>query len=99
MIRLLFWFLAFLWLVTLLRRALAWLLGSAADAGGQRQGAGNDYRQSGQGKRLVRDPVCGMHIAEDRALMVRSGDEVVHFCSPACRDQYAVSAKKFAANQ
>jgi YHS domain-containing protein len=99
MIRLLFWFLVFLWLITMLRRALAWLLRGSASAPRQSQNATDDHRQSGGAKRLVRDPVCGMHIAEDRALTIRNGGEVVHFCSPACRDRYAVSAKKVATNQ
>jgi YHS domain-containing protein len=100
MIRLLFWFLVFLWLVTLLRRALSWMLRDSASAPSRSQkAAGEGDGQSGAAKRLVRDPVCGTHVAEERALTMRNGSEVVHFCSPECRDQYAVSAKKFAANQ
>jgi YHS domain-containing protein len=49
-------------------------------------------------RRLVRDPVCGVHVAEERAIPLRTGDEVVHFCSVECRDQYAGSEQKFAAN-
>jgi hypothetical protein len=51
-------------------------------------------------RRLVRDPVCGVHVAEVLAIPLREGGEVVHFCSKACRDKYAASAnpQKFAAN-
>ena len=49
-------------------------------------------------RRLVRDPVCGVHITEDRAIPLRVRGEVVHFCSVACRDQYAGNEQKFAAN-
>jgi YHS domain-containing protein len=49
-------------------------------------------------RRLVRDPVCGVHISEERAIPLRTGTEIVHFCSVACRDQYASREHKFAAN-
>ena len=49
-------------------------------------------------RRLVRDPVCGVHITEDRAFSLEVGGEIVHFCSAACRDQYASGNQKFAAN-
>jgi YHS domain-containing protein len=49
-------------------------------------------------RRLVRDPVCGVHIAEDRAIPLDAGSGLVHFCSVACRDQYAAREQKFAAN-
>jgi YHS domain-containing protein len=37
---------------------------------------------------LVRDPVCGMHMAAELSLPVKQGAEVLHFCSPECRDKY-----------
>jgi YHS domain-containing protein len=34
---------------------------------------------------MVRDPVCGLHVPEKRALVeVRSGERI-YFCSEACR--------------
>ena len=73
--RFLFWLLIVSWSVALLRRVLAWMLrgamptradqdttGSAAGAG-VRTESGNT--QSGvAARKLVRDPVCGMHVAE-----------------------------------
>ena len=50
------------------------------------------------GQKLVRDPVCGMHVAENLALPLREGTETVHFCSSECRDKYASGTKKFVAN-
>jgi len=50
------------------------------------------------GRRLVRDPVCGMHVDETLSIPMREGDELLHFCSIACRDAYVVSSKKFAAS-
>ena len=49
-------------------------------------------------RRLVRDPVCGMHVDETLSIPVRDGGELLHFCSPACRDAYAMNVKKMAAN-
>ncbi|GAC1701984.1 MAG: hypothetical protein NVS9B4_06310 [Candidatus Acidiferrum sp.] len=49
-------------------------------------------------RRLVRDPICGMHLAEVLAIPLRDGGELVHFCSAACRDKYAASMSKIAAN-
>jgi len=39
-----------------------------------------------------------MHVAEVLAIPLREGEEVVHFCSTACRDRYLAEAKKLAAN-
>jgi YHS domain-containing protein len=49
-------------------------------------------------RRLVRDPVCGMHVDETLSIPYREERELLHFCSPACRDAYAVNTRKFAAN-
>src|SRR6267142_814784 len=48
--------------------------------------------------RLVRDPICGMHVDETLSIPFRDEGELLHFCSLACRDAYAESTKKFAAN-
>jgi uncharacterized protein len=37
---------------------------------------------------LVRDPHCGTYLPESRALTVGKGSDVMHFCSPACRDAW-----------
>jgi YHS domain-containing protein len=47
---------------------------------------------------LVRDPVCGVHLAEVLAIPLRQNGELLHFCSPACRDTYLSSSRKLAAN-
>ncbi len=49
-------------------------------------------------RRLVRDPVCGTHVDETLSVPLREGGELLHFCSPACRDAYAANVRKFAAN-
>ena len=45
-------------------------------------------------RRLVRDPVCGMHVDETLSIPLREGGELLHFCSTACRDAYAVQRQK-----
>ncbi|MGH9319599.1 MAG: hypothetical protein ACRD21_00735 [Vicinamibacteria bacterium] len=33
---------------------------------------------------MVRDPICGLHIPQSRALVESRGRERIHFCSEAC---------------
>jgi hypothetical protein len=40
-----------------------------------------------------------MHVDETLSIPLREGGELFHFCSPACRDAYAVTVRKFAANE
>jgi len=96
--RFLFWVLVVSWSVTLLRRAIGWMVRGAIGApspGADKFGAPQD---TGTPRRLVRDPVCGMHVAEEVSLPLQDGNEVVRFCSEACRDAYAGEARKMAAN-
>jgi len=37
---------------------------------------------------LIKDPVCGTYVSADAAVTKRVKGELVHFCSPACRDNY-----------
>jgi hypothetical protein len=98
--RFLLWVLVLCWGVALLRRAVAWLLRGVVNPREQGAGRVGGTAESADvvSRRLVRDPMCGVHVAEDRAIAFADGDEVVHFCSTACRDQYVGSAKKFAAH-
>jgi len=110
--RFLFWLLVVSWSVALLRRVLAWMVREAmpvrtdqdvAGAGGfaadAEVGAGSGKADDGvAARRLVRDPVCGMHVAEVLAVPLRDSGELVHFCSVACRDKYVNGAQRMAAN-
>lgn len=89
----LFWAAVASWTVSLLRRLVDHM--------------GADYAPSNQtvdvtnevvSKRLVRDPVCGLHIAEGRALPLHQGNEIFYFCSAECRDKYVSEQHRFAAN-
>jgi YHS domain-containing protein len=96
--RFLFWLLVVSWSMWLLRRFLGWLLRNTAVAEQQSAEAASAPPTVEAARRLVRDPVCGMHIDETLSIPLRAEGELVHFCSMACRDQYAVSVQKMAAN-
>ncbi len=96
--RFLFWLLVASWSVWLLRRIVNWMLRNAASTPQHRPEASSVAQAPGEAHRLVRDPVCGMHVDETLAIPLREGSELVHFCSAACRDAYTTDAKKFAAN-
>jgi YHS domain-containing protein len=91
--RFLFWTLVLSWGIWLLKR----LFSSQVQAA---QSGESDARNTGEsgGRRLVRDPQCGMHVAEELAIPVRMGNEMIHFCSPECRDRYLQRTHKLAAN-
>src|SRR6266436_2869642 len=91
-VRFLFWLLVASWAAWLLRSFVAWMLRNAT-AAGQTPTEGRQL-----GRRLVRDPICGMHVDETLSIPFPDEGELLHFCSPACRDAYAESVKKFAAN-
>jgi hypothetical protein len=107
--RFLFWLLIVSWGVRLLRRVLAWMVGGAMPsetnehAAGFPAGAGvrsapGDGANGVAARRLVRDPVCGLHVAEVLAVPLRDRGELVHFCSLACRDEYVNGRQRMAAN-
>jgi YHS domain-containing protein len=106
--RFLFWLLVVSWSVALLKRLVGWMLRKATE--GQESTSQHEPEISkmsggavGVSRRLVRDPVCGAHVAEVLAIPLREGGELMHFCSTQCRDQYLLTnseagVKKIAAN-
>jgi YHS domain-containing protein len=93
-VRYLFWVVVVVWGIRLLR----WLFGHALGDAGHSSAQTETPNAETQGRRLVRDPVCGMHVAEVLAIPVREGAETVHFCSTQCRDKYEASLRKCAAH-
>jgi len=93
LLRLLFWVLVVSWTVSLLRRLV-----SHMGAGQAPSNRDVDLPSDTFSQKLVRDPVCGMHIAPGLALPVKLSEETVHFCSAECRDKYLEDTRKFAAN-
>jgi YHS domain-containing protein len=96
--RFLIWVVILCWTVALLRRAAVWMLRSFLNSLSGAKTAPSNQEPTISSRRLVHDPVCGVHIAEERAIPLRTGGEIVHFCSVACRDQYASREQEFAAN-
>jgi YHS domain-containing protein len=98
MVRFLFWLMVVSWSVALVRRAIGWMLRNATAAPSRGADKFGAPENTGAPRRLVRDPVCGTHVAEEVSISLREGGELVHFCSTACRDAYAGDARKIAAN-
>ncbi len=77
-------FLVFL-LLTVLRWAWAWFFGAPP----------KKVRTTGQGqvpkssKHMVKDPQCGMYLAPELALEMRSAGGSLYFCSKECQENYA----------
>jgi YHS domain-containing protein len=92
-LRFLFWVLVLSWSISLLKRLLR---------PGARESKPAESNQPisevPNGKRLVRDPICGMHVAEELAIPDRTEGKLLHFCSAECRDQYLSQNQKLAAN-
>ena len=96
LIRFLFWVVIVSWGVRLAGRLISGLLQPGRTLEPM-QPAGDVH--AGQSARLlVRDPICGVHIAEVLAIPLRENGELLHFCSLACRDAYLNSSHKLAAN-
>ncbi len=92
-LRFFFWVLIVSWGISLLRRLLTSV--GVADAN---RSAPIDVPNNVVARKLLRDPVCGMHVAENLALMERSGGQNVYFCSEDCRNKFLGEPKKFVAN-
>ncbi len=97
-VRFLIWLLVLSWGLRLLRRIVGSMLRNDQASAPQTADPAGGIPASSAGRRLVRDPVCGTHVDETLSIPLREGGELLHFCSPACRDAYAVSTRKFAAN-
>ena len=101
-LRFLFWLLVLSWGVRLLRYLVSRMMSPATQpASGEGADVAGTSEAVGLARRLVRDPVCGVHVAEVLAIPLREGAETLHFCSSACRDQYVTASRaneKLAAN-
>ena len=90
-LRFLFWLLVLSWSVTAAAYVVAWMMRAPQlrpQPARVWMSPGHSKRQD-LARRLVRDPVCGVHVAEVLAIPLRDGGETLHFCSIACRDEYA----------
>ncbi|MCU1315792.1 MAG: hypothetical protein JWN63_1114 [Candidatus Acidoferrum typicum] len=98
MVRFLFWLLVVSWGVRLLRRIVGGMLREQTAPAPQTADAHAGIPAPASARRLVRDPVCGMHVDETLSIPWREAGELLHFCSPACRDAHVSNTRKFAAN-
>ena len=96
LIRFLFWMVIVSWGVRLAGRLISGLLQPGRTREPMQPAA--DLNTDQAARLLVRDPVCGVHIAEVLAIPLRENGELLHFCSLACRDAYLNSSHKLAAN-
>ncbi|HKE08142.1 MAG TPA: YHS domain-containing protein [Candidatus Acidoferrum sp.] len=93
LVRFLFWVVIVSWSVSLLRRLVASMGGATRNS--------NDPLEvpsDAVARRLVRDPVCGMHLAENLAIAERSSGRPVYFCSEECRNKFMGEPRKYVAN-
>ena len=97
-VRFLFWLLVVSWGTWLLRRFVGWMLRNATTPPQGTAETSPNVEGPDASRRLVRDPVCGMHVDETLSIPLRTGSELIHFCSIACRDKYAGTTQKMAAN-
>jgi YHS domain-containing protein len=95
MFRALVYILIAIFLITVVRMFLGIILkgfGEAMQAnrvgGTQRPGT----PASPAGGELKRDPVCGTFVPASSSVKKELRGEVMHFCSPECRDKYVASA-------
>jgi YHS domain-containing protein len=93
MLRYLFWVVVVTWTLSLLRR----LVGQMS-SGAPQSKRDMDVPSDAVTRKLVRDPVCGMHISEGLALPLGQGADTVFFCSAECREKYLSQTRKHAAN-
>ena len=93
-VRYLFWVIVVVWGIRLLR----WMFGAALRDSRRVAGSSTAQEMQGQSRRLVRDPVCGVHVAEVLAIPLREGSETMHFCSELCREKYTVGLRRYAAS-
>src|SRR5271168_4638508 len=94
LVRLVVWVVVVSWALRLIGRLAGWALRRAAGAGPAPGTAESAAETAAAGpqlatRHLVRDPVCGMHLAETLAIPVREGGELKHFCSGAGRCAHA----------
>ncbi len=67
--------------------AISALRGMFGPASPERSQPGSTSNLGKTGK-LVKDPVCGTYVSEDRSLSMTRGSETFHFCSEQCHDKF-----------
>jgi YHS domain-containing protein len=76
--------------ISALMRLLAGGVRNSSSFNQPREGSAENLQSAGD---LKKDPVCGTFVPVTTSLKRVVNGELVYFCSPACRDQFAVHAK------
>lgn len=94
MISLFRYLLLFLAGILLVRLILEKLVGGRVRRNQARSGGAGRHRPPRTIKgQTVRDPQCGMHVAQDLAIPASSQGRRIFFCSEECRDAYLEGMK------
>jgi YHS domain-containing protein len=96
-VRLLFWIILVSWGLRLLGRIFSGGIRVGTATERQASDASGSVPQVSQ-RKLVRDPICGVHVAEVLAIPLRENGELLYFCSSTCRDKFLANTRKMAAN-
>lgn len=88
------WFFRVIIVLFLIRMAVMLVRGLLT--GGQKS---REARRPGRpaerlGGRLVRDPQCGTHVPQDKAVAHGRGDAATFFCSTTCRDAWLAAGQQ-----
>jgi YHS domain-containing protein len=83
MLRYLFWLLVISWSVAILQKIVGKMV-----RGGTGSEPHGDVPSATANQKLVRDPICGMHVAEGLAVPLKYRGETLQFCSVQCREKF-----------
>lgn len=85
------WIIRILAILLMVRLVLQFVGGLMRGLSGRSSTGQAKSPQARMGGKLVRDPQCGTHIPETRALRLGRGDQVLFFCSQDCRDRWTAA--------
>jgi YHS domain-containing protein len=85
------WILRIIAILLVVRLLMKFIGGIMRGLGGEPQANRGKTPQTRVGGRLVRDPQCGTHILETRAVRLGSGERAVYFCSESCRERWSAA--------
>lgn len=85
------WILRIIAILLVVRLLMKFIGGIMRGLSGEPAAGRSSAPQPRVGGRLVRDPQCGTHIPETRALRLGSGDKTVYFCSETCRERWTAA--------
>jgi YHS domain-containing protein len=93
MLKYLFWLIVVSWSVAILQKIVRKMANGAGEAESH-----PDVPSAPGNPKLVRDPVCGMHVAEGLAVSLKHSGATLHFCSAECRDKFLEETPKISAS-